>query len=105
MSSLIPLPYLQRDFRRVLSVLGAIDTLEHPSLYQIAKATKLANKSVSTAIELAKIQAGVEIQKDGVLYRIIDWGPAINRSGAILALHGALGAPTIPKKLRGKINE
>lgn len=104
MSSLIPLPYLQRDFRRILCVLGAIDTLDHPSIYEISKVTKLARKSVSTAIDLARTQAGVDIQKDGVLYRIVDWGPAINRAGAILALHGALGAHTMPKKLRGVSN-
>ena len=82
--------YPKGDFRRMLSVLAAIDTLQNPTLVRISERTGIDKKSVSRLILQAGEQAGVVISKTGPSYRVDDWGVVIKRSGAKLVLHGVL---------------
>ena len=79
----------------MLAVLAAIDTPQGATLVRIAERTALDKKTVIHLIEQAVTQAGVTIYKTGPVYEIEDWGPVIKRSGARLALQGALNAPTL----------
>ena len=87
--------YPKGDLRRMLAVLAAIDTPQGASLVRIAADTGLDKKTVTSLIEQARTQADVAIEKDGVIYRVSNWGRIIKRAGAKMALTGALNAPTI----------
>jgi len=87
--------YPKGDLRRMLAVLAAIDTPQGSSLVRIAADTGLDKKTVTSMIEQARVQADVSIEKDGAIYRVTDWGRVIKKSGARLALTGALNAPKI----------
>lgn len=79
----------------MLVVLAAIDTPQGTTLVRIAERTGLDKKTVTRLIAQAVEQAGVTIYKTGPVYEIGDWGPVVKRSGAKLALKGALNAPTL----------
>ncbi len=87
-------PYPKGDLRRMLSVLGAIDA-GHCTLVQIAAATGLDKKTVTSLIAQACGQACVTISKIGASYSIEAWGPVLRKDGAKKALTGALNAPMI----------
>lgn len=87
--------YPKGDLRRMLCVLAAIDTLENPTLVRIADRTGIDKKTVTYLIEQARVQAGVEIEKNGPVYKLVNWGPVIKKAGAKLALTGVLNAPKI----------
>lgn len=84
--------YPKGDLRRMLSVLAAIDILPDATLVKIVATTALDKKTVTTLIAQAIAQAGVQISKSGPTYAIESWGPVIKRTGARLALSGALNA-------------
>jgi hypothetical protein len=87
--------YPKGDFRRTLSVLAAIDSLQPATLVKIVERTGIDKKTVTSLIEQARVQIGVGISKNGAVYAIEDWGPVIKKTGARMALTGALNAPTI----------
>lgn len=90
--------YPKGDLRRMLAVLGAVDA-GYITLVQIAAATGLDKKTVTSLLAQAAFQASVEIIKTGPTYCIENWGPVFKRDGAKKALQGALNAPIIePRK-------
>ncbi len=87
------LSYPKGDLRRMLLVLGAIDAMPDATLVKIVARTGLDKKTVTNLIQHAAEQAHVFIVKSGPVYAITDWGPVIKKSGARMALTGALNAP------------
>lgn len=87
--------YPKGDLRRMLAVLGAIDSLESATLVKLAERTGIDKKTVTNLIEQAREQAGVAIAKNGAVYSIEEWGPVIKKTGAKMCLTGALNAPII----------
>lgn len=87
--------YPKGDLRRMLAVLAAIDSLDNPTLVRIVARTGIDKKTVTHLIEQARVQAGVEIDKNGPVYQLVEWGPVIKKTGARLALTGALNTPKI----------
>lgn len=87
--------YPKGDLRRMLAVLAAIDSLDNPTLVRIVARTGIDKKTVTHLIEQARVQAGVEIDKNGPVYQLVEWGPVIKKTGAKLALIGALNTPKI----------
>jgi len=77
-------------------VLAAIDSMPDATLVKVVAKTGLDKKTVTNLITQAGEQAGVRIIKSGPVYTLESWGPIIKRSGAKMALTGALNAPTIP---------
>ena len=72
------------DARRYLVVLFALERLkERATLHYIAQDVACARSEVQRAIEIAQVQLGVEIEKDGSVYKIASWG--ILRRQAALA--------------------
>lgn len=79
--------YPKGDLRRMLVVLAAIAELRRrATVLRIAERTGLDRHTVMSLIDQAREQAGVDIAKDGPLYRIISWGTVIRRNGAKAAL-------------------
>lgn len=90
--------YPKGDLRRMLLVLGAIDTVPQATLVKVAMRTGLDKKTVSSLIRQALEQAHVSIEKTGPIYTIVSWGPVIKKGGARMALTGALNAPSMSVK-------
>lgn len=88
----MPPAYPKGDLRRMLLVLGALDAVPGATLVQLAGNTGLDKKTITSLIRQAGEQAGVKISKDGPAYRLEDWGPVLKKSGAKMALTGALNA-------------
>lgn len=86
--------YPKGDLRRMLAVLGAIESGQS-TLVQIAAATGLDKKTITALIAQAVEQAHVFICKSGASYSIEAWGPVLKKEGAKMALSGALNAPII----------
>jgi len=84
--------YPKGDLRRMLAVLGAIDD-GHCTLVQIAAATGLDKKTVTTLVSQAIEQARVVITKEGSVYAVENWGPVLKKDGAKKAFKGALNTP------------
>lgn len=87
--------YPKGDLRRMLLVLGAIDATPDATLVKIAARTGLDKKTISNLIHSAAEQAHVSIEKRGAVYTVTAWGPVIKKSGAKMALTGALNAPNM----------
>lgn len=87
--------YPKGDLRRMLMVLGAIDSQPGITLVEIEKATSLARKTAFSLIQQAIEQAGVQIEKRGSGYRIKSFGPVFKRSGVNFPLQCALNAHTL----------
>lgn len=87
--------YPKGDLRRMLCVLAAIDTIPEATLVKVVARTGLDKKTVTNLIAQASEQAGVKITKAGPVYTLDDWGPVFKRTGAKMALTGALNAPII----------
>ena len=85
--------YPKGDLRRMLCVLAAIDTIADATLLKLVARTGIDKKTVNMLVQQAVEQAGVRIEKDVTVYRLVDWGPVIRKDGARLALIGALNAP------------
>lgn len=94
-----PTSYPKGDLRRMLLVLGAIDATPEATLVKIVARTGLDKKTVTNLIQHATEQAHVSIEKSGPVYAITDWGPVIKKTGAKMALTGALNAPTMTSEL------
>jgi hypothetical protein len=84
--------YPKGDLRRMLVVLGAIHEADGATLVQIVARTGLDKKTVSDLIAKAQDQAGVQIEKVGAKYNILNIGPVFKLSGCKMALTGALNA-------------
>ena len=82
--------YPKGDFRQMLCVLAAMDTIKDATLVKLVARTGVDKKTVAMVIQQAIEQAGVCIEKDGVVFRLTDWGPVIKKSGAKMALLGTL---------------
>ncbi|WP_238587013.1 hypothetical protein [Pseudomonas veronii] len=87
--------YPKGDLRRMLSVLAALESMPEATLVKLVAKTGLDKKTVSNLIIQAGEQAGVQISKSGPIYKLENWGPVIKRSGAKMALTGALNAPIV----------
>ncbi|SOY76820.1 conserved hypothetical protein [Cupriavidus taiwanensis] len=86
--------YPRGDLRRMLAVLAAIDEIPDATLVKVAARSGIDKKTVTMLVRQAAEQAAVRIEKLGPVYRLTDWGPVLKKSGAKIALTGALAAPT-----------
>jgi len=63
------------DLRRLWIILGAVITLDRPTLVSIVKATSIPKASVN--VKLLRLMSeqvpGLEITKDGPVYSITSW--------------------------------
>lgn len=87
--------YPRGDLRRMLTVLAAIDAITDATLVKVVARTGIDKKTVTMLVKQAAAQAGVRIEKDGPVYRLVDWGPVLKKSGARMALNGVLGADSV----------
>lgn len=80
--------YPKGDLRRMLAVLGAMESLPNPTLAAISSELGFGEHgghTVRRLIQQAESQAGVEICRDGFTYRVASWGIVSRREGALAA--------------------
>jgi hypothetical protein len=74
------------DARRYFIVLFALERLkDRATIHYIAQAVNCTRSEAQRAIEIAQLQFGVEIEKDGSVYKIASWG-ALKRNAALLLI-------------------
>jgi hypothetical protein len=73
--------YPHDDVRRLLVLLAALDLLERPTLQAIADLTSLNPETIDDGIERLGEQFGVQIHKQGHVYRIESWGDILKKTG------------------------
>ena len=79
------------DLRRMLAVLDALGD-EPATIVHLAGRTGLSRKTVGDLLDQARDQAGAEIVKHGPVFQLIDWGPALKKTGVRKLLRSALNA-------------
>ncbi|HXA46226.1 MAG TPA: hypothetical protein VNW52_01250 [Burkholderiaceae bacterium] len=73
--------YPHDDARRLFVLLAALDLLERPTLQAIADLTSLNPESIDDDILRLQEQFGVQIHKQGHVYRIESWGDLLKKAG------------------------
>lgn len=69
------------DARRLFTLLVAIDNLERPTLTTLTKHTKHNKGTIAADVDKLREQYGVEIIKDGAVFRLISWGDVLKKTG------------------------
>ncbi|MBA1280314.1 hypothetical protein [Stutzerimonas stutzeri] len=70
-----------RDLRRMFRILLAIEALGPCRLIELVKETGYSKQNILDGMKRASVQLGVIIDKDQTKYRLISWGPALNKDG------------------------
>lgn len=70
-----------RDVRRLFRVLVALDKLGSSRLTQLVNETGYSKQNILDSMKRAGVQLGVEIEKDENEYRLVNWGPALSKTG------------------------
>jgi hypothetical protein len=73
------------DIRRTWFVLGAVATLERPTLTTIVNETGLPKATVNDALNklIEGQMPGLVVEKIGPVYSVTSWGEIVNKSGVI----------------------
>lgn len=82
--------YPRGDVRRLLRLALAMAELERPTLNALAAETGHHKQTILDDMPRLCEQLGVRIEKNGSEYRLVDWGPAIKKSGIKKLLQGQL---------------
>jgi hypothetical protein len=69
------------DARRLFSLLAAIDALERPTLTTLAEFTGHNKGTIPADVEKLCEQYGVEIVKNGAVFRLVSWGEVLKKTG------------------------
>jgi hypothetical protein len=81
--SATPVPYPKGHVGRYLATLAAIAQLERPTSTSVARATGLSKGKIDDYVAVLNEQFGTCIEKEGAVYRIIDWGPVLKPVGVL----------------------
>lgn len=78
------------DIRRLLRLALAMAELERPTLNSLAAETGHHKQTILDDIHRMREQLGVQVEKEGAEYRLVDWGPVVKKSGIKKLLKGQL---------------
>lgn len=82
--------YPRGDVRRLLRLALAMTEVERPTLNALAAETGHHKQTILDDMTRLREQLGIQVEKDGVEYRLIDWGPVVKKSGVKKFLQGQL---------------
>ncbi len=77
------------DVRRLLRLALAMAELERPTLNTLAAETG-HHKPILDDVPRLREQLGVQVEKEGAEYRLVDWGPVIKKAGIKKLLQGQM---------------
>ena len=80
--------YPRGDVRRLFRLALAMTEVERPTLNALAAETGHHKQTILDDMTRLREQLGIQVEKDGVEYRLIDWGPVIKKSGVKKFLTG-----------------
>lgn len=84
--------YPRGDVRRLLRLALAMSELERPTLNNLAAETGHHKQTILDDVPRLREQLGIHVEKDGVEYKIVDWGPVIKKTGIRKLIVDASGA-------------
>lgn len=70
--------YPKGDARRLFALLASIDALERPTLTTLANRTGHNKGTITADVAKLRDQFGVQIVKEGAVFRIESWGNLLN---------------------------
>lgn len=73
--------YPKGDVRRLFVLLASIDKLERPTMTTLAEFTGHSKGNIDHDVQKISEQLSVKIVKDGPVYRIVDWGDIVKKTG------------------------
>jgi biotin operon repressor len=82
--------YPRGDVRRLLRLALAMSDLERPTLNALAAETGHHKQTILDDMPRLREQLGVQIEKVGSEYRLVDWGPVLSKAGIKKLLQGQL---------------
>ncbi|MDL4860755.1 helix-turn-helix domain-containing protein [Halomonas elongata] len=82
--------YPRGDVRRLFRIAVAMTEVERPTLNALAAKTGHHKQTILDDMTRLREQLGIQVEKDGVEYRLIDWGPVIKKAGVKKLLKGQL---------------
>jgi len=89
--------YPKGDVRRLFVLLAAIDQLERPTLATLRDFTGYLKGNIDPDVTKICTQLGVQIIKEGPIYRIVDWGRIVIREGVHLVLKNDVSMSKLTK--------
>jgi hypothetical protein len=78
------------DVRRLLRLALAMADLERPTLNALAAETGHHKQTILDDVPRLREQLGVQVEKEGAEYRLVDWGPVVKRAGIKKLLKGQM---------------
>jgi len=82
--------YPRGDVRRLLRLALAMTEVERPTLNALAAETGHHKQTIIDDVPRLREQLGVQVEKDGAEYRLVDWGPVVKKAGIKKLLLGQL---------------
>lgn len=79
------------DVRRLLRLALAMSELERPTLNALAAETGHHKQTILDDVPRLRDQLGIQVEKEGSEYRLLEWGPVIKKSGIKKLLQGQMG--------------
>lgn len=80
--------YPRGDVRRLFRLALAMSELEEPTLNALARETGHHKQTILDDMNRLRDQLGIQIEKVGSEYRLLDWGPVIKKGGLKKFLKG-----------------
>lgn len=80
--------YPRGDVRRLFRLALAMTKVERPTLNALAAETGHHKQTILDDMTRLREQLGIQVEKNGVEYRLIDWGPVVKRGGIKKLLQG-----------------
>jgi hypothetical protein len=75
-----PPPFPKGDVRRLFVLLAAIDSLDRPTLTTLATFTGHNKGTIDADVGRLVEQFAVRIDREGPVFRLLDWGPYLKKS-------------------------
>lgn len=82
--------YPRGDVRRLLRLALAMAELERPTLNALAAETGHHKQTILDDMPRLREQLGVQVEKEGSEYRLVDWGPVVKKAGVKKFLLGQM---------------
>lgn len=84
----LKLQFPRGDVRRLLRLALAMSELERPTLNALAAETGHHKQTILDDVPRLREQLGVQVEKEGSEYRLVEWGPVLKKTGIKKLLNG-----------------
>ena len=78
------------DVRRLLRLALAMSELEEPTLNALAAKTGHHKQTILDDVFRLRDQLGIQVEKEGAVFVLSDWGPVVKKTGIKKLLEGQM---------------